>query len=148
MRNYIGWMLSSVSRKRWKRFSSVKFGVSFEYPPNWIRIEEERYQGRDGWFQVAAATGDDGLEAVCQREAYHRFKPYGTHPKIKSARHFGQTACYVFPGEDQPKEMKEQSAFLVEYPAPVVIDGQAYRYLVLWADEEHIRHLVKTLKFL
>ncbi|ASS74194.1 hypothetical protein CIG75_03800 [Tumebacillus algifaecis] len=147
MRNYIGWIWSSLSRRRWKRYTSQSFKLAFEYPPNWIRIEEERYQGRDGFFQIAAASGEDGLDAVCQREAHHKFKPYGTNPKLKPVRHAGRAACYVFPSVDQPTEMKTQSAFIVEYPAPVQIAGQTCRFLVLWADEEHIRNIVKTLTF-
>ncbi|MFD2169806.1 peptidase M56 [Tumebacillus lipolyticus] len=148
MRNYVGLMLGALARRKWKRYVSSQYGVAFEHPPNWIEIEKDRYQGRDGFFELSAAAGAGGLEDVCRQEAYHRFQPYGTDPTIKFLKYDARDACYIFPSEDQPKEMKAQAAFYVEYPVPLHLHGETYRYLVFWSDEGHIRNIVRKLKFL
>jgi TolB protein len=44
--------------------------------------------------------------------------------------------------------MTGEAALVVTYPEPVGIGGQAYRYLVLYADRDHILPIAATLAFL
>lgn len=68
-------------------------------------------------------------------------------PRIFPAVIQAQEACFIFPSEDQPVEMRNQAALIVKYPAPVVIQGITYSYFILWADQNHLISLGKTLTF-
>lgn len=131
-----------------KKHVSGKLQVSLRYPARWKMTEEERFVGEDGFFQLSAAgSGESTLTEVCRNEAYHKLKPYGTKPLVKRTRHRRQDACLILPGIDQPREMRGQAAFLIQYPQPVTIGGQTYRFLVLWADKRHIQELADTIRF-
>ncbi|WP_428907962.1 LysM peptidoglycan-binding domain-containing protein [Niallia sp. Krafla_26] len=129
-------------------FISQLYRVRFSYPSNWQKVSEERYEGKDGFFQISAISSDEGLETVCQNEAFHPLLPYGSSPQTRHLSIQNQRACLIFPSADQPAEMRNQAALIVTYPVPIEIEGTRYQYFVLWADAPHIGQLGSTLAFI
>ncbi|MFS0777179.1 LysM peptidoglycan-binding domain-containing protein [Neobacillus sp. 3P2-tot-E-2] len=130
-----------------KTYSNSVYKVRFQYPSHWQRVNDERYEGEDGFFQISAIASDQSIEVVCQNEAFHQLNPYGTQPRIQHTRIGNQPACLIFPSQDQPAEMRKQAALIVRYPNPVVIGGTEYHYFILWADQNHIIEMSTSLTF-
>jgi TolB protein len=130
-----------------KTYSNSVYKVRFQYPSHWQRVNDERYEGEDGFFQISAIASDQSIEVVCQNEAFHQLNPYGTKPRIQHTRIGSQPACLIFPSQDQPVEMNNQAALIVRYPNPVVIEGTEYQYFILWADQNHIIEMSTSLTF-
>jgi TolB protein len=127
-------------------YRNAEFHVQFQYPSNWE--EEGRYEGPDGFFQISALASNEEIDTVCQNEASHQLLPYGTEPRIVKTQIQNQEACFIHPSQDQPAEMRGQSALIVKYPTPVVIDGTRYHYFILWADKDHIDEIGRSVTFL
>lgn len=130
-----------------KTYSNSVYKVRFQYPSHWQQVNDERYEGEDGFFQISAIASDQSIDVVCQNEAFHQLNPYGTQPRIQHTRIGSQPACLIFPSQDQPAEMKNQAALIVRYPTPVVIVGTEYHYFILWADQNHIIEMSTSLTF-
>lgn len=111
-------------------------------------MNDERYEGADGFFQIAAIASAQSIEVVCQNEAFHQLNPYGTQPGIQHTQFQNQPACFIYPSQDQPAEMRNQAALFIEYPTPILINGTEYNYFILWADQNHIREISTSLTFL
>ncbi|MFC4023399.1 LysM peptidoglycan-binding domain-containing protein [Oceanobacillus longus] len=141
------WSPSPVGNLLEETYLNQTYRIRFRYPSHWERIDNERYEGPDGFFQVSAIAGDS-LKEVCQGEAHHPLMPYGSTPRITSTTIENEEACFIFPSADQPAEMNQQSALIVTYPDPIEIQGTTYNFLILWADELHIREIASTLTFL
>ena len=43
-------------------FTSEIFGVNFQYPASWQKVNDERYEGSDGFFQISALFGSENIE--------------------------------------------------------------------------------------
>lgn len=131
-----------------QEFTSEVFGVNFQYPATWHRVNDVRYEGDDGFFQISALFGSDNIDEVCHAEAFQQSMPYGSAPRmIQSQNPYVQT-CTILPSSDQPANMKSQAAYLAVYPSPMTINGMNYNYFILWADKEHIEEIAATLLFL
>jgi TolB protein len=144
----------NISSVKWSKtprrrtFRNLEYKVQFQYPMNWVRQTNERYEGTDGFFQIGAIAGGSNIEEICHNEAFHSLLPYGSQPQIVSTTVQNQEACYIFPSVDQPLDMKDQAALIIRYPIPVVIQGEIYQYFILWASQEHIREIGQSLTFL
>lgn len=124
------------------------YRIKFIYPYLWSKIDNERYAGIDGFFQVSAISKDAALEEVCSIEAHHKLKPYGSQPIITKTKVDGHEACFIIPSGDQPMEMRNQSALIAVYDKPVYIDGTSYEYLVIRTEKNHLKDISDTLVFL
>jgi LysM repeat protein len=124
------------------------YKIKLLYPYRWSKIDDQRYAGIDGFLHVSAVNGDAGLDEICSHEAYHKLKPYGTHPSITRAAVDGHEACFIFPSTDQPMEMRSQSALIVRYDKPLKIEEASYQYLIVWTDKNHLRDIADTLEFI
>lgn len=124
---------------------SLKYPSYWELNPNYV----ERYEGKDGFFQVGAIDGENmTIDEVARNDAFHKLNPYGSDPKIINRTIDGQEARLILPSADQPEEMHNQAGLIVKYPEAVKIGGSAYHYFILWADEAHIEQIGNTLTFL
>lgn len=132
----------------WNNYESSKFKVKFLYPYLWSKIEDDRFEGVDGFFHVSAIASDAPIESICDREAHHRLKPYGTMPSITRTSIKDCEACFIMPSPDQPKEMHGQSALIVKFGKPAIISGISYNYLIIWVDKNHIKDIANTVEFL
>jgi LysM repeat protein len=128
------------------RYANDIYRVSFVFPENWQRVTGERYEGPDGFFQVAAVVSLEVIGEVCRNEAFHELQPYGSAPSIERLVIQGQEACLILPSADQPPGMREQAALIVRYPTPVNIMGQVYDYAVVYGDKDYIRLFADTLE--
>jgi hypothetical protein len=128
-------------------YSNETYRVKFRYPCLWSRFDSKRYEGIDGFFQISAISDDTALEEICKKEAYHKLKPYGTHPTTSKIDFHSREACFIIPSPDQPKEMRGQSALITAYEKPVEIEGTICKYFILWTDKEHLRDIADTLEF-
>ncbi|MDS9470721.1 LysM peptidoglycan-binding domain-containing protein [Sporosarcina pasteurii] len=142
------WSPSAIADFTTAEFTSDVYEVNFQYPLGWQKVNEERYEGDDGFFQVSAISGSDNLEEVCQIEANQELQPYGSKPTILKSENPEVESCLIMPSDDQPAEMKNQAAFIVKYPTPIIIKGTTYNYFILWADKEHIKEISSTVMFL
>ena len=129
-------------------FTNDTFDVNFQYPASWHRVNDERYEGDDGFFQISALFGSDSIDEVCHDEAFQKLMPYGSAPRIIKSQNPYEQSCTILPSADQPAEMKGQAAFIAKYPSPIMIDGMSYNYFILWADKEHIDGISSTVLFL
>ncbi|HEX6923603.1 MAG TPA: hypothetical protein VF149_07250 [Bacillales bacterium] len=130
-----------------KTYTNKIYKVQFQYPAQWQKVNDERYEGPNGFFQISAVSGNS-IDEVCRNEAFHQLMPYGTNPKIITTVIQNQRACFIFPSVDQPPEMNGQAALIVQYPKPIQIQGTSYNFFILWADQWHIKELSSTLTFL
>lgn len=129
------------------QFTNEAYGVTFQYPLSWRKVNEERYEGDSGFFQVSAISASDDLEEICRREANQALQPYGSKPVILPSKHSSMKSCIILPSNDQPTDMKHQAAFIVKYPTPIKIKDTTYHYFVLWADKDHIKEISSTVMF-
>lgn len=142
------WSPSAQAALPWTTYSNTQYRVSFVYPANWQKVTDERYEGKDGFFQISAIAGSQNINDICRAEALHPLKPYGTSPRIMRTTQQGQEACFIYPSADQPPEMRDQAAFIVKYPQPVMIGDNRYNYFILWADKAHIYAIARSLTFI
>lgn len=131
-----------------QEFTSEVFGVNFQYPATWHRVNDVRYEGDDGFFQISALFGSDNIDEVCHAEAFQQSMPYGSTPRIIKSQNPYEQTCTILPSGDQPADMKDQAAYIAAYPSLMTIDGLNYNYFILWADKEHINEIAATLQFL
>jgi TolB protein len=131
-----------------KTFTSNIYKVQLQYPAHWKKVNDERYEGPDGFFQISAISSDSTIDEVCHSEAFHQLMPYGSKPRINKRQIQNQEACLIFPSQDQPAEMGGQAALIVRYPQPIQIEGTTYNFFILWADQVHINNLSSSLTFL
>jgi LysM repeat protein len=129
-------------------YTNSHYRIRLIYPYRWSRIDNMRYEGIDGFFQVSAISGDASINELCSNEAHHRHKPYGTKPIINEAVVSGREACFIVPSSDQPMEMRGQSALIVKYDKSVEIEDISYKYLIIWTDKNHLKEISNTLEFL
>ncbi|WP_368668721.1 LysM peptidoglycan-binding domain-containing protein [Sporosarcina sp. 6E9] len=129
-------------------YTNEAFDVNFQYPASWMKINDENYIGTDGFFQISAIFGSDNIEDICHDEAFQKLKPYGSTPIIIPSENQTIEACTILPSADQPADMNGQAAYIVKYPDPIQLNGNAYNYFILWADKDHIDRISSTLLFL
>ncbi|MCX8131768.1 MAG: LysM domain-containing protein [Clostridia bacterium] len=129
-----------------EKYMNPKYQISLFYPVTWQFINDTRYEGDDGFFQISAVSGSS-LNEICRNEAFHALTPYGTRPEVINTQIYGQEACFILPSPDQPPEMEGQAALVVRYPTVVSINGQNYNFFILWADKDHIQEIANTIRF-
>src|SRR5271157_5183002 len=77
------------------------YQITFRYPKDWKVDPSVPYaHGDDGYVKITASGGDTPRQ-VCQGQAQHKARPFGTHPTIRSLTVQGQPACLVWPSKDQ-----------------------------------------------
>jgi hypothetical protein len=137
----------------WTVTSFPVFEVVLERPADWEAVEGPRdggtrgtrLAGLNGFVQVGAIRGMN-INDVARAEADDRLQPYGSKPIIEELDVQGQPARLIAP-DGQADDLARQAALVVAYSQPLNIGGHRYDFLILWADRQHIRPLVQTLRF-
>lgn len=130
----------------WSIYRNDTYRIAFKYPFRWRRIDDERYAGIDGFFQILTLP-QNNLEEAYREEVFHKLKPYGSAPDIKAVIVHGQKSSLIHPSADQPNAMRGQAALIVEPAIPLTIAGMRYRYFALRADKDHIREIVNSISY-
>ncbi len=129
-------------------YRDVVWGVHLQYPQGWEPQAgyDAKYAGPDGFFQLSAIDGSGWtLDEVAESDAHHKLQPYGTEPTIERVEVDGLEARLILPSADQPEVMKGQAGLILDLPWQIEISGEKYDYLVLWADQQHIRAIAATM---
>lgn len=142
------WSPTAILDLAKKEYTNAEFDVNFQYPAGWEKINDVRYEGSDGFFQISALWGSDNIEEVCHDEAHQELMPYGSTPRIIYSENPYVESCTILPSADQPAEMNGQAAFIAQYPNPITIGENDYNYFILWADKDHIEEISSTVLFL
>lgn len=132
-------------------FVSNKYKISFKYPKSWRKNPryEDKYEGENGFFEISDFTGiGKNIDEAVKEEINEIYKPYGNNPTIRKFIVDGQPARVIYPSGDQSQFYKDrETAIVVEYPEPIVINGQKYDYVVIWANREFVPLIISTFKF-
>jgi len=128
------------------------------FPGEWkenARYYERPYFGPEpqlnkvtrGFFQLGVSGDEsDTPEQECAGRAGHKLKPFGINPTIRQMKVDGQSACLVWPSEDQGAPW--DAAVFIRYPDPVEIRGEQYSILELDADKDYILEITQSLRFI
>lgn len=133
----------------WATYSDPTLGITLRHPADWQPVPgyDRKYAGSDGFFQLSAISSAGAtIDQVTEGDAYHKLQPYGSEPTIEPLEVQGQQARLILPSADQPQAMKGQAGLIVHLPQPIEISGHKYDYLILWADQEHIREIAETIE--
>jgi TolB protein len=138
----------------WLPYASSSFSLNVRYPPNWQLDTSGNavYRGPDGFFQITTVWSfGPSAKAICQilvdniqtnPESLDVLE-FGRQPAQEILQIDGQTACLLFPSDDQAASYRNLALLLVEYPHSV----SPGLVLEFWADKYHIRALAATLSF-
>ncbi len=135
----------------WTTYSDPSYHITLKYPSAWHFIPGYgiKYGGADGFFQLSAISGPSAsIDEIAENDAYHKLLPYGSQPTIEPLEIDGQPARLILPSADQPQAMAGQSGLIVQLPEPIAISGDRYNFIILWADEQHIRQIAGTLSLM
>ncbi len=132
-------------------YTNATYGVTFKYPATWQPVpgEDASYRGEDGFFMLAAIGGEGlTIDQVADSDAHHKLQPYGSAPTVEILQVPGKSARLIMPSADQPADMKGQAGLIIAPPQPLVINGETYSYIELWADQTHIREIGASMTFI
>ncbi|HWQ30035.1 MAG TPA: LysM peptidoglycan-binding domain-containing protein, partial [Negativicutes bacterium] len=129
-------------------YTSEAYKIRLVYPYRWSKIDDSRYEGIDGFFQVSVLPDNMSMEELCVLEAHNKHKLYGSMPLISEALIAGRKCSIIMPYHDQPHEMRGQSALIARYDSPIEINGAAYVYMLLLADRKHMKEIAESLEFM
>jgi len=131
----------SKPRASTQRYSNSTYGVTFSYPSNWQPTKNDE-------VSALSSPPPSTIQNVCNNQALnHKLKPYGRRPQVQRLQIQGRPACLILPSADQDRAMERMAALIVRYPKPIRIKGTDYNHFILYADKEHIRQIVNTVRF-
>lgn len=155
---YFNPSLLSFAGVKTTAYSHSVFGVSFEYPENWIADPRGgafldislRFEGSDGYFGIDALAAPEEAsfeDIVKQIVADNPNKPYGSKPVVKLEQTGGLESRLILPSDDQPAEANNEALFLARYPEQIKIGDNSFRFFMLYAHKDYIEDILKTLNF-
>lgn len=133
----------------WSRYFDSRYQVSFDYPVQWREVgdgQSIQFRGQDGFVTVVGSGSPYDLDTMAAEEANHRLQPYGSSPTVESfSLPNGFPARLVLPSADQPSEMGGQALLVAPFAEPIQVFGASINYLLLMADQEHVRSIGSSL---
>lgn len=134
------------------RYSNLAYGVNLRYPPEWRPASGgpfDRYEGVGGFFGISAGgAGDITLDGMVVAEITNPSRPYGKEPYVQSLTIDNQSARLIMPSLDQAPTMNGQAVLIVEYPQPMTIGFETYKFLVFFADRANIQDIASSITFI
>ena len=119
----------------WAEYTHPILGICFNYPSHWQKINDERYEGPDGFFQVVTIGGVLELDKFYQND-YYLCPGGGNHPAIFSGP--------INP-ESYPKWSSNDLTLLI---IPAKAGNQPWKYVALVTGRNFLQEIARTLKFL
>jgi TolB protein len=133
----------------WRTYSDRIDRVTVRFPSDWktnpAYSDRTYFEGASGFFQLIPSAGNTP-EQVCQGAATHHLQPFGSNPQVRTITLQGKKACLVWPSADQGAP--HNAEVVLQYPKPLVIDGQAYGQLMVDADKKHLLAIAQSIGFL
>ena len=134
--------------KHWANYESRLYKISFKYPSEWEKVQDDYYEGPNGYFLISAINSPQPLDELYKEEAYHNLIPYGGNPDVTKLNFHNQDAYLIMPSKEQMRDMDNQAALIAKYPKPIKIRDTEYNYVVIWAEKSYIHIIASSLKFL
>jgi hypothetical protein len=135
----------ALDRTGWNTYSNPSYAISLQHPANWQLADDRGYVGEDGFFSIGAIGNPEAtIDDIAADEAGHVLQPYGSQPIIENLQIQSQEARLILPSADA--NTGGQAALIIRYPQPVEL-GDTCQFLVLYADQDHIRTIAHTLRF-
>lgn len=132
-------------------FESKEYKISFKYPKSWTKNPryEDKYEGESGFFEVGDFEGQEkNIDEAVEKQIKEEYKPYGSNPIVRSFIVDGQPARVIYPSDDQQPFYKDRdTAIVIQYPKPNVIDNIPFNYVVIWVSKEYVPLILSTFKF-
>jgi len=136
-------------------YTDNTYKVTLRFPRDWKRdpsyhdrpyfgVEKRPHSAAHGFFQLLA-TGDEEPKQACKAAAEHVVKPFGANPTTRPMKVDGQSACLVWPSNDQYAPW--DAAIFVRYQQPVEVGSYRYSILELDADKDYILAIIRGLRF-
>lgn len=134
----------------WQTYGDSTYQLTLRFPGDWKTdpLYSDRIcfgAAKHGFFQLLLMGGGT-VEQACKGAAEHKLRPFGENPTVRPMTVQGQSACLVWPSEDQGAPWDAQ--VIIEYPRPVDVDGDLWSLLVLDADKDYILAITQTLRFI
>jgi len=150
--------LSLLNIRGLSEYKNPAFHVSILYPKTWqadlryskIGGVDGRYYGIDGFFSINSIGGTVGESAmtVAKNMAFNkRATTFGTSPLVSSIIVDGQEAALILPSSDQSKALENEAAIVVKYPKAFTYQKLTYRFLIIYADKNHIEKFIENIEF-
>lgn len=130
-------------------YHNPNLGISFKYPPDWERVGDDKYQGKDGFFQISQYHSiASGLSDAYHRVSFRMVRActwevnavpgkYGQNPIINLLSDYpGSAQCLIIPGANA-----QQTA------ATMLLETLGGGLALLNADERQMKNIQKTLVF-
>lgn len=134
----------------WIRFVEPRYGLRLQYPSHWQMTADApvSFSGTDGFFELYATNSQDNTLANACRDV-QAGGGFGAAPAVELIFAGGQEACLVLPSADQDPAAQRRAALVVRFPQAraTIVPGVAYTFLMLSADDQHVRTLAATLEF-
>lgn len=134
-----------------KFFKSDIYKISLKYESTWVKNYnyKERYEGPNGFFQVVASTGINmTVDDIARIDAEHVAKPYGSNPRISKITIDNVEGRLIEPSSDQFSEYQNTAEVVFKSPKSIIINGEVYDYIIIYADKYHINDIAKSVKFI
>lgn len=134
-------------------FVSTRYRISFKYPSAWQKNPryEDKYEGESGFFEVGDFSGIPGetIDQAVTQQINESYMPYGSNPTVRSFTVDGQPARVIYPSEDQPDIVSDrEAALVVQYKRPLMIGGEEYPFVVIWASRDYMPLIISTFNFI
>lgn len=158
------YILICENDKTTKMFTSEDAHISLMYEKEWtpplVKKNETyatlgRFEGENGFFEISYAAGhgltiDEFIKTYYDKGSYFVMKPEVSKLKIDH-----QIGRLILPSGDETSENREKAVLVAKYPENIHISGVEHLFgttdkfdlFILYADKDHIRKIVKTLKF-
>lgn len=130
----------------WQSYTDPEFQVTFSYPANWSREQEEgvRFSGSDGFLVAIGLGSPHDLQQTAENEAAHHLLPYGANPAIETLTlKSGQEARLIVPTVANTNNL--QAALIAPYTEPIDYNNVKLNYLMVVTDPAHIREIAQTV---
>jgi hypothetical protein len=151
---------TTTTPPQFQTVSHVEIGVTYEIPGSWTPTPN----GSGASWAEDGATGfvlayPGGmrpltLAGMCDLQAHHIRRPFGTRPLVTYGSIDGRRACLVTPSPDALPQSRRAdgpsfraSLAVMAFLTPVEVAGESYSYLLLETDTDHFRSITASLRF-
>lgn len=132
-------------------FESKEYKIKFKYPMEWKKNPRysNKYEGATGFFEVGDFSGsNEDIDQAVQTQIDEYYKPYGDNPKVVKAVIDGEPARIIYASDSQSEFYKDRGvAVVVKYPEPIELDGETFKYVVIWVSDSYVPLIKDTLEF-